>query len=92
MVPRATLFRPIAVNSTITLSGTAGINCYRMALKIVAPNGGIVWYEYTNTASFSQAHTFNQVGLYTLTFVTRDINDSLSGSTTKEQTFTIRTY
>lgn len=90
----ADMLRPIAQNSTATVSGSASRTCYRIALCITTPSGVSTWLESLNTVSISRSYTFTEKGLYTVQIVCRNLNSSdyPDDSVTAEQTFTIRVY
>lgn len=84
---------PVSVNSSATLSATVSLNAYRIAMKVVAPNGTTAWLnQASNSSSISNSYTFTQTGLYTITVTARDTNDSISGSITRSGTYQVRVF
>lgn len=89
-----TLLNCVPVGTTKTLTGYPSIRCYRMAMKVVAPNGTVSWLgEVVNDYSYAKSYTFSQTGLYTITLYARDVNpDYYSWSTQVHHTYTVRCY
>ena len=90
-----TLQNCVSQGSSITLSGGTNQQVYRMAMKVVAPNGDVSWLgEETCTNSYNRTFQFNQKGLYTITLYARDINPDAypNDSTSVCGTYTIRCY
>lgn len=73
-------------------SGTAIKNtCYQMAICVTKPDGTSLWApSLQNTSSISTSIIFNQRGIWKIEVVARDINPSLTGSTSVSNTFTLR--
>lgn len=84
--------RPIPVNTTLSLLGTANTTCYRMMIKITAPNGTITRQEATNASVVSKSYNFSQVGLYTIEIFGRDLPESNTWSSTDTHVYKIRVY
>ena len=91
---RNVLLNCVPVGTTKTLEGHSSIRCYRMAMKVVAPNGTVSWLgEVVNGSSYLKSYTFSQPGLYTITLYARDTNpDYYSSSTQVHHTYTVRCY
>lgn len=91
---RNVLLNCVPVGSTQTLQGYPSIRCYRMAMKVIAPNGEVSWLgEVLNEYSYTKSFTFTQRGLYTITLYARDVNpDYYSSSVNIHNTYTVRCY
>lgn len=91
---RNTLLNCVPVGTTKTLTAYPSVRCYRMAMKVVAPNGAVSWLgEVVNDYSYAKNYTFSQTGLYTITLYARDINpDYYRWSTQVHHTYTVRCY
>lgn len=92
-----TLSPPVPVGTTKTLvGGIAGMSrCYRATMKVVTPNGNVVWLdEVLNSGTYSQTYTFSERGLYTITLYARDLNPDVypDDSVQRYHTYTIRCY
>ena len=60
---------------TVSLGGTASINCYRMVASVTRSGGSEVWLsEQYNTSSYSNSYTFTNIGTYTIKIGARDLN------------------
>lgn len=84
----------VKAGSTVTLSGKAerksGGTCYRMVIKVVAPNGVVSWSpEMTYTDVISHPFTLSQKGLYKISIYARETYNSTSNVGCS---MTLRTY
>lgn len=86
------MYQPVSVNTTLNITGTANINCYRMAIGITTPSGTTTWYEAEDTDTITQVYPFYQTGLYTITISARDVTDLDALSSTDSHTFKLRVY
>lgn len=86
------VYNPLPVNTTLTLTGTANATCYRMAIGIAYENEAAVWTNYYNVSSFSKTYTFTRAGLYTITIAARDVTDVDQLTSADTHVYKIRIY
>ena len=86
------LLRPLRVGSTKTITGTANVKCFRIAIGITKPSGSTSWREFTNTSSGSVSYTFSERGLYTVVVAARDVATTEAHSCKETHTFKVRIY
>lgn len=86
------LLRPLRVGTTKTITGTANVKCFRIAIGITKPSGSTSWREFTNTSSGSVSYTFSERGLYTVVVAARDVATTEAHSCKETHTFKIRIY
>ncbi len=83
---------PLRVGTTKTITGTANVRCFRIAIGITTPSGSATWREFTGTTSGSVSYTFNERGLYTVVVAARDVATTEAHSCKETHTFKIRIY
>lgn len=86
------LLRPLRLGTTKTITGTANVKCFRIAIGITKPSGSTFWREFTNTSSGSVSYTFSERGLYTVVVAARDVATTEAHSCKETHTFKIRIY
>lgn len=59
------------VLSPITITGTANMTCYRIAIGIKPPVGNEEWFEGYSVMSYSKTYTPTQAGTYQVTIAAR---------------------
>lgn len=84
--------KPIPVNTTRSVTGTANIQCFRMAIGITDPSGNTTWHEALSTDVILKTYTFSQRGLYKITVAARDLNPEDPMTSQDTHIFTIRVY
>ena len=75
-----------------TITGTANVKCFRIAIGITKPSGSTSWREFTNTSSGSVSYTFSERGLYTVVVAARDVATTEAHSCKETHTFKVRIY
>ena len=83
---------PLRLGTTKTITGTANVKCFRIAIGITKPSGSTTWREFTSTSSGSVSYTFNERGLYTVVVAARDVATTEAHSCKEIHTFKIRIY
>ena len=86
------MLRPLRVGSTATITGTANVKCFRIAIGITKPSGSTSWREFTSTSRATLNYTFNERGLYTVVVAARDVATMEDHSCKETHTFKVRIY
>lgn len=82
------MYRPVAQNTTQTLTATTDVSCYRIATTVTTPGGSSSTSNTYNASSATRSYTFSSTGLYTIkvsAYLT-------SSSSAVDHYYTIRVY
>jgi len=84
----ATLFRPVAISTTLTLSANTTVSCYSIVTTVTTPSGTSTSSTKNNSSTATWNYTFSSTGLYVIKVSAKET----SSSTAVDYYYTIRVY
>ena len=84
----ATLFRPVVINTTLTLSASTSVSCYSIMTTVTTPSGSSSSSTKSNSSAATWSYTFYSTGLYVVKVSAKET----SSSTAVDYYYTIRVY